>query len=590
VIAQHAIDYSSLLDLRRQFGLDFSIWDGDRLQATTLSTTADVMEAENARHRVSTRDPVYSGQGHYFARASFSDTTLDQGTLLVAIDTQSAQTLARRLSVLYSVVGIGVIGIIAAGAFFSAHRIVQPIRRLAEAADAAAGGDLDHPPEVEGPREIRDLAASFGEMLVKRREAEGELLHVQEELEERVAARTLALRQSEEHLLQARQLEALGRLAGGVAHDFNNVLTAIGGNAELIAAELSSIEAPRDIQEGVAEIRQSTAHAAGIVRQLMAFSRQQVAEPVVLDLGPAVVDLEKMLRRLCPEDVRLNVSIDSELQPILADPTQVGQILVNLVVNARDALPQGGNIRVHAYGFESDPTRGASVAGLERGRYVCLEVADDGVGMDPETAQRIFEPFFSTKAPGRGTGMGLATVHGIVQQLGGQIDVQTEQGHGTTFRLFFPVARRALSSTSGSTDATAPRGREAVLLCEDDASVRTLAANFLRSGDYEVLTAGSGHQALELAESRPDISLLVTDVVMPEINGVQLARRLRERLPKLKVLYLSGYTASVIDSRTDTGARDELLAKPFSRSDLLGRVRCAIDGGRNADGASSAKK
>jgi CheY-like chemotaxis protein len=226
------------------------------------------------------------------------------------------------------------------------------------------------------------------------------------------------------------------------------------------------------------------------------------------------------------------------------------------------------------------------VAGLASGHHVCLEVADDGVGMDLETARRIFDPFFTTKAPGKGTGMGLATVHGIVKQSNAHIDVETSPAGGATFRIFFPASARSAAQPRRPVEPATPRGRETLLICEDDARVRALTASFLRGGDYEVLVAGSGKEALQLFEQRRDIAMLVTDVVMPEMNGVQLARQLRERMPELKVLYLSGYTATIIDSRTDIGAQDEVLGKPFTRSELLGRVRHALDGPSANDGAA----
>jgi CheY-like chemotaxis protein len=308
----------------------------------------------------------------------------------------------------------------------------------------------------------------------------------------------------------------------------------------------------------------------------MAFSRQQSTVPVVLDLGRVVLDLEKMLRRLCAADIQLSISAEPDLRPISADPTQIGQVLVNLVVNAQDALPNGGSVHVRVSSANIEAPSGSAGA-PPAGRYTCLEVADDGVGMDAETARRIFEPFFSTKPPGKGTGMGLATVHGIVKQCGAQIDVDTRPGHGTTFRVYFPVVAAPVSAPAVTRPEAVPTGREVILLCEDEPSVRAISAEFLRSGGYEVLEAGSGAQALELAARRPDIALLVTDVVMPVMNGVQLGRALRERRPELEIVYLSGYTASVLDHRTDSGAREELLSKPFTRAELLARVRGALD-------------
>jgi len=290
-----------------------------------------------------------------------------------------------------------------------------------------------------------------------------------------------------------------------------------------------------------------------------------------------------MLRRLCTEDVNLHVEVEAVPVRILADPTQIGQVLVNLTVNAQDALPTGGNVYIRVYGVNSDASAEPSAAELDSAPHACLEVTDDGVGMDGETARRMFEPFFTTKAPGKGTGLGLATVHGIVTQSGGQIEVVSEIGRGTTFRISFPPAPAELAPRTRSSEPAIPRGRETLLVCEDEAGVRELTTHFLRSGGYDVLVAGSGQEALAVAQQRA-LDLLVTDVVMPEMNGVQLARRLRERRPELKVLYLSGYTATVIDSRTNMGANDELLSKPFTRAELLRRVRRALD--RSSDASN----
>ncbi|HEU4581009.1 MAG TPA: ATP-binding protein [Polyangiaceae bacterium] len=583
LVAQKAVDYATLLDLRRQFGLEFSVWDGDRLQATTLHVLADLREAEHARQQLAAPGKVQHGEAFDFARASFEQDGLGPGTLLLGIDTRRARTLEQRLSLLYLAVALGTIGLTMGGAYLSARRIVRPIRGLTDAADAAAKGQLDVTLAVAEPREIQELSESFRHMLHKRREAEDELRRIHAELERRVAARTEALRVSEEQLRQSRQLEALGRLAGGVAHDFNNVLTVIGGNAELLAFELEALEAPESVHQGVSDIQQGARHAAEIIRQLMAFSRQQVAEPVVLELGQVVRDLEKMLRRLCTEDITLTLEVDSVPVRVLADPTQIGQVLVNLTVNAQDALPTGGNVRIRVYSVVDDAGADPST---DEARSARLEVSDDGVGMDAETARRIFEPFFTTKAPGKGTGLGLATVHGIVTQSGGQIEVVSDIGQGTTFRISFPPAPAESAPRARSTEPAIPRGRETILVCEDEAGVRELTTHFLRSGGYNVLVAGSGRDALAAAAQRGEIDLLVTDVVMPEMNGVQLARRLRDERPELKVLYLSGYTATVIDSRTDMGAKDELLAKPFTRAELLRRVRRAIDRSSDASGGT----
>jgi len=580
LVVQKAIDHTMLVGLRGQFGLEFSAWDGERLQATTLASTADLAEADRAHRAISPQAPLYLGPAHHFARAFFRNE--GNTALLVGVDARAAATLETHLSLLYLAVALGLIGLTVAGAHLSARRVAGPIRRLAKAAEAAARGELDTAVPLEGPREVQELAASFTNMLGKRRDAEEELRRTQADLEQRVVARTEALRQSEEHLSQSRQLEALGRLAGGVAHDFNNVLTVIAGNAELLALDLSSMDAPDEILQCVSEIQQGSTHAAEIIRQLMAFSRQQVNEPAVIELGRAILDLERMLRRLCTDDVLLSIDVEAGPHRVVADPTQLGQLLVNLVVNAQDALPEGGHVWVRVRDARESGFGSSGAVGIDPGEYVCLEVADDGTGMDGETARHIFEPFFTTKAPGKGTGLGLATVHGIVKQCGAHIHVDTQPGRGAVFRILFPGAAAEPATAQASLEPTPPQGRERILICEDEPNVRELTATFLRSGGYDVIVAASGREALALAGASGSVALLVTDVVMPEMNGVQLSRQLRERLPELRVLYLSGYTAAIIDSRTESGARDELLAKPFTRAELLRRVRGALDGPRSA--------
>lgn len=570
ILVQQPIDYLSLLELKRQFGVDFAVWEGTRLQATTLRTASAVRQAGEARQALALGGPLHQGHDYYFASATSADPR--RAAVLATVSLDDTRMLERRLGWWFVLVATGATGLALFAAYFAARRIVRPVRRLAEAADAAARGDLDAPIIIDETDEIGELGMSFRSMLERRREVERELRDTQATLEERVETRTRELKQSEEHLSQARRLEALGRLAGGVAHDFNNVLTAIGGNAELAVSDLDPLDVT-SVRESLEEIRRGAAHAAELVQQLMAFGRSQSREAIVIDLGEVVSSSEKLLGRLLTEDAVLHLKIEVDRLSVRADPTQVGQILVNLVVNAQQALRAGGNVWVEVRRHEQHEPSSYVPAGT----YACLEVRDDGSGMDHQTAERIFEPFFTTKGPGQGTGMGLATVHGIVKQSGAHIEVDSHVGRGTRFRILFPIVGEESTPKTPEFEATSPASGETILVCEDEPSVRNVASEFLLSAGYRVLVSSSGTEALAIARTQAKIHLLLTDVVMPEMNGVELARNLHAIMPDLRIVYVSGYTANVLDSRTRAEGVTDLLAKPFTRATLLARVRAALD-------------
>jgi signal transduction histidine kinase len=384
-----------------------------------------------------------------------------------------------------------------------------------------------------------------------------------------------ALQASEEQLRQSQKMEAVGRLAGGIAHDFNNILTAITSYAEFLLEALPA-EDPRS--DDAREIRRAARRAATLTSQLLAFSRRQVRQPRVLDLNAVVTELEKILRRLIGEDVRLVLELAPDLGSVKADQGQVEQVLVNLVVNASDAMPEGGTITLRTERV-AVPHAGPATHGLGAGEYLALHVSDTGVGMDEATKARIFEPFFTTKAPGKGTGLGLATVYAIAEQSGGSVAVRSAPRQGSTFTVFLPaIDDVAEVLTSGVFAPTAPRGTEVVLIAEDDDAVRTLAARILERHGYTVLQARHGREALEQARHHPgQIDLLITDVVMPELGGRRLAASLIAQRPELRVLYMSGYTAGEIDRRGELDPGVALLQKPFAAQPLLLRVREVLD-------------
>jgi signal transduction histidine kinase len=384
------------------------------------------------------------------------------------------------------------------------------------------------------------------------------------------------LHKTEEQLRQAQKLEAIGSLAGGVAHDFNNLLTIINGYSEIIGSQLPADSPVRDL---VREIGQAGERAASLTRQLLAFSRKQVLEPKVFNLNAIVTDTAKMLRRLIGEDIELNTTLEPGLRRVRADPGQLEQVLINLAVNARDAMPQGGKLTIETANAELHETYTHAYADLPPGPYVMMAVSDTGCGMDEATKARIFEPFFTTKGPGKGTGLGLATVYGIVKQSEGHVAVYSEPGRGTTFKIYLPVAEERVPSGKSHPGLQPARpGTETILLAEDEPALQALARHVLQSHGYTVLEAGQGDKALRIAQDyKGTIHLLVTDVVMPAMSGRQLAERLAANRPGVKVLYLSGYTDDAVVRHGVLQAETAFLQKPFTPGALAQKVREVLD-------------
>jgi CheY-like chemotaxis protein len=367
-------------------------------------------------------------------------------------------------------------------------------------------------------------------------------------------------------------MEAVGRPAGGVAHDFNNLLTIIRGHGDLLLDRIGGVDSNR---HSVEQIQKAAGRAVSMTRQLLAFSRMQVLQPRVLDLNAIVADMGKMLPRLIGEHIEYTFQPAEKLSPVEADPGQIEQVILNLVVNSRDAMPNGGKIAVRTLNIELSDAGASKRPPMTPGRYALLSVTDTGHGMDEETKTHIFEPFFTTKEVGKGTGLGLATVYGVVKQSGGFIWVESAIGKGTTFEIYLPqVAEKVTPGDGESKPSAIPRGSETILVVEDEAGVRELTREFLKVSGYSVLEAKDGVEALEIASGHAGtIHLMLTDMVMPRMGGSELAARLKEMRPDIKVLFMTGYSEYTGDGVNRSSPEIPILQKPFSIASLVGKVR-----------------
>lgn len=381
----------------------------------------------------------------------------------------------------------------------------------------------------------------------------------------------------ENHFLQSQKMETVGRLAGGISHDFNNILTVIKGYSQLLLSELNE---DHPLRENLEEIKKATERAEDLTRQLLAFSRRQVMEMKVIGLNHLIKNLEKMLRRVIGEDIELTTVLTDDLGRIKTDPAQIEQVILNLAVNARDAMPSGGKLTLETTNVELDKDYAHTHISVAPGRYVMLSVSDTGCGMTPEVKERIFEPFFTTKGQGKGTGLGLSTVYGIVKQSGGNIWVYSEPGEGTTFKIYIPRVEEEIDALPSQEEILdLPKGNETVLLVEDDPSVWNLADRFLRGQGYKVLGATNGNEAIQIAQEhlKEKIHLLLTDMVMPQMGGKELVGRFKSLHPEIKVLFISGYTDSAITHHGLSEPDTALLQKPFSLTSLAIKVREVLD-------------
>ena len=395
--------------------------------------------------------------------------------------------------------------------------------------------------------------------------------------EARAAQANTQTKLAEAQFIEAQKMEVIGQLASGVAHDFNNILGVIIGYGDMITADL---EPDSPLRKYAEEIRRAAERGAGLTRQLLAFSRKQKVQPVVLDLNDAVRNVDKMLHRLIGENIEMTIVPGKEIGRIKADSGYIGQVLMNLAVNARDAMPNGGKLTITTANVTLDENYKRTHSGVIPGDYVMLKVSDTGTGMTPEVKARIFEALFTTKPAGKGTGLGLATCQTIVRQSGGHIDVDSEVDKGTTFKVYFPRVEQLLDVATGP-DQTGPlpRGTETLLVVEDEPAVRFLARGVLEAQGYEVLSASDGQEAVQVAHKHKGspIRLVVTDVIMPLMSGKAMADRLKTTYPDLKVLFTSGYTDDAIAQHGVLKSGVEFLSKPYTPATLTSKVREMLD-------------
>ena len=468
--------------------------------------------------------------------------------------------------------------------------VTRPLSHMVETTKQISQGDLTRRAAVGTQVEVGQLARSFNLMVDSLEATHRELETVNQSLEKRVEERTRALqremnerKQAEdernvlgEQFRQSQKMEAIGRLAGGIAHDFNNLLVVIIGFGALV---LDQIDENHPFYTSLSEIKKAGERASSLTRQLLAFSRQQVLQPRVLNLNTVVDDMDEMLRRLVGEDIELEVALEPGLGSVEADPGQIEQILMNLVVNARDAMPEGGKITIETVNAELDENYSFQHQISRPGPYVMLAVSDSGVGMDAETQSRVFEPFFTTKEQGKGTGLGLSTVYGIVNQSEGHIWVYSELGQGTTFKIYLPRADDTLEKAfQEQIKDESLHGSETILLVEDEGAVRNLAYTVLHERGYTVIEAHDGAMAWQLSEEHTDsIHLIVSDIVMPQMSGPELVERLGAVRPEMKVLYMSGYTDRAVVGRDVLEPEKNFLQKPFEPKTLARKVREILD-------------
>jgi signal transduction histidine kinase/ActR/RegA family two-component response regulator len=556
VVVGREIDAKRAKDLGRISSSDLVFHNGNDIVITTLPLAKE-LELTSQLGAQDVHGQVHIGNTQFFASSVELTPNMRPALSLTVLKSYDEATASlRRLN--HALLGLGLIAVLAGGAlvFGVSGAFTRPLANLVKGVRAVEQGDFAYPLDTAGRDEVAQVTRAFEKM-------------------RRTLQSNEAQRQElEDQLRQAQKMDALGRLAGGVAHDFNNLLTVIKGHCDLLQTRLER----GDPSYGSSEQIQKTAdRAAALTRQLLAFSRRQVLQPKVLDVNSLIAEMGKLLRRLIREDIEFLLRLGESLGRVKADPGQIEQVLMNLTVNACDAMPQGGRLTIETHNVVVDEGYAHSRPSIQPGRYVMLAVSDTGQGMDAITKARIFEPFFTTKEAGKGTGLGLATVYGVVMQSDGFIWVDTAPGKGSRFEIYLPRVGEQLDNSTLQNDAAgSARRSQTVLLVEDEEEVRTLASEFLSAAGYRVLAAQDGVEGLEIVERvGKKIHLLVTDVVMPKMSGPELVKRLNPVMPNLKIIYMSGYIEQNEDSR-ELLEESFYLQKPFSRDMLLRLVSEAL--------------
>jgi signal transduction histidine kinase len=553
VIVGQELDDREVRDLGRLLSSEVAL----RYKGRTLVSTFDPYREGRLSSQLQGRTApaqLYLGSERFFASSvQLSTDPADGASLMVLRSDEETMAFLHRLNLL--LLRVGFLAVLAGGllAFLISKTFTKSLDRLVQGVHALERGDFEYQLELQGGGEVAEVTRAFHGMRQTLQRNDSEREHL------------------EQQLRQSQKMEALGQLAGGVAHDFNNLLTIIKGHSDLL---LDWLKASDSSQKSCQQIQNAANRAAALTRQLLAFSRKQVLQPKVLDLNSLVTEMEKLLQRLIREDVEFVFLPATGLGRVKADPGQIEQVLLNLTVNACDAMPNGGRLTVETDNIVADDVFLQKRPGLQAGSYVLLSATDTGSGMDAKTKARIFEPFFTTKEIGKGTGLGLATVYGIVKQSGGFAWVDSSPGRGSRFEIYLPQVFEP-SSLFPAAEKVAPSavpGTPTIMVVEDDAAVLELAKRFLGTAGYQVLVAKDGVEALQIAQDcRQPIATLLTDVVMPRMRGTELAVRLRNILPELRIVYMSGHFEQGGESLV-LPEDDVFLEKPFTRESLLSKV------------------
>ena len=555
VVVGRLINEHAAADLARITSSDIVFRQAGKVAVSTLPL---LKEAEFSRFgdQFIPTEIVLGNERYHATAVELAPGLQPAADIIVLKSHREADAYLQRLN--HLLLGLGFMAILAGASliFFISDTVTRPLESLVKGVHALARGDREYPLEASGDDELSELTRAFDGMrdTLERNETQREQLEGQ--------------------LRQAQKMEALGRMAGGVAHDFNNLLTVIRGHSDLLLDRLQ----PEDpLYRSSQQIRKTSDRAASLTRQMLAFSRMQVLQPKVLDLNELIAEMGKLLRRLVREDIEFSLRLGDSLGRIKADPSQLEQVLLNLTVNASDAMPLGGKLTLETQNLFVDSSNAHLHSSVGFGDYVVLTVSDTGHGMDAATKARIFEPFFTTKEPGKGTGLGLATVYGIVKQSGGFIHVDSAPGNGTRFTVYLPQTFEQLDVAPQIPEFHPPvTGRKTVLVVEDEREVRELACEFLKTAGYGVLTAEDGEEALEIAKRLGEsINVVLTDIVMPKMRGPALARRLKTLRPHLTVVYMTGYLER--SAPGDDFLQDAFfLQKPFSRETIVSQIGEAL--------------